>query len=360
MTETGAVSKALEQEVLGELRRQGIVIWLDKDSSYTQFVDVLAERQRHGEFPFPVVGFRGGFLELLFQLEPFGSGLDRQPLLIHMPGFNEESIRKTPVLELYEAGVRFRKGLDTLIREAATARAAPAEVERFLAKQPSLEEADEWLASAVSRSTFGLAAALDHLGPKILVEALAQPSALAFRVTVPEELQALKSYLHRLTGMDEAWIERFRAGTNVETLDQVLGALAAWILCVEYVHDLRRPPHRADLRRLGSLSPPLVKACTDMAAQLRRDSGDAYERIADEVAEIFADELKAMTPDDFGQVDTFREEENHVLTGAVEALHRGEWSKAESWCEARRGEKSFWLQREQLRRWAWRVGHVRG
>jgi hypothetical protein len=30
-----------EQEILGELRRQGIVVWLDKDASYTHFVEGL-------------------------------------------------------------------------------------------------------------------------------------------------------------------------------------------------------------------------------------------------------------------------------------------------------------------------------
>ena len=67
-----------------------------------------------------------------------------------------------------------------------------------------------------------------------------------------------------------------------------------------------------------------------------------------------AEELKAhLTPEDLGQIDTFREEENRVLAGAVEALRSGEWAKAKAWCEARQGEKSFWLQRDQLRRWAW-------
>src|SRR5689334_13008746 len=158
----------MEQEILGELRRQGIVVWLDKDAAYTHFVDGLAVKQAAGEFPFPIVGFRGSFLDLLFKLEDFGSGLDKQPLLVHMPGFTEQSIRGTPVLELYESGVRFRKGLDTLVREAATARVAPAEVERFVAQLPSLEQADTWLLSAVSQSTFGLAAALDEFGPKML------------------------------------------------------------------------------------------------------------------------------------------------------------------------------------------------
>jgi hypothetical protein len=89
--ERGPVSAAIEREVLGELRRRGIVVWLDKDASYPGLVDDFAAKQAKGEFPFPVVGFRGSFLDLLFQLEPYGSGLDKQPLLVHMPGFNEES-----------------------------------------------------------------------------------------------------------------------------------------------------------------------------------------------------------------------------------------------------------------------------
>ena len=351
---SGPVSNVIEQEILGELRRQGIVIWLDKDATYTRFVDDLAAKQARGEFPFPVIGFRGSFLDLLFKLEDFGSGLDKQPLLVHMPGFTEQSIRATPVLELYEPGVRFRKGLDTLIREAATARVAPAEVEKFVAKlpSPSLEDADDWLTSAVTQSTFGLAAALAEFGPRMLAEALAQPASLAPRVTAPEEVETLRSYIHKLTGMDAAW-ETFYPDPEATPLARVLHQLGAWILAVEYVHDLRRPAHDENLRRLSALSAPLVKACSDLAAQVRRDNGDAYARIADEVEGFLADELAAMSPDDLGQIDTFREEENRVLTGAVEALHEGQWSKARAWCTVRQGDKSFWLQRDQLRRWAW-------
>lgn len=353
--ERGPVSAVIERELLGELRRQGIVIWLDKDSHYTRLVDDVARRHASGAFPFPVVGFRGSFLELLFKLESYGSGLDKQPLLIHMPGFTEQTIRATPILELYEPGVRFRKGLDTLVREAAAARVAPAEVEKFLAKQPSLEDADTWLTSAVTQSTFGLAAALDEFGPRMLAEALANPSSLASRVNVDEEVATLKNYIHRLTGIDAAWEAFYPDDKTAKPLDRVLHKLAGWILAVEYVHDLRRPAHDENLRRLTALSAPLVKACCDLASRLRRDNGDAYARIADEVEGFLTKELTAMAPEDLGQIDTFREEENRILSGAVEALRNREWAKAKAWCEARQGDKSFWLQRDQLRRWAWNL-----
>ena len=103
----GPASALLEQELAQEIRRQGIVVWLDRDKSFTTFVDRLAERHAAGTFEHPVVGFRGSFLELLFALETRGSGYDRNPLLIHMPGFNEEAIRGHP-------GAGAVRGRDTL------------------------------------------------------------------------------------------------------------------------------------------------------------------------------------------------------------------------------------------------------
>lgn len=356
-SERGPVSALVEREVLGEIRRQGIAIWLDKDAHYSRLVDDLAAKHASGDFPFPVVGFRGSFLDLLFKLESHGNGLDKQPLLIHMPGFNIETIRKTPILELYEPGKPFLKALKTLIQEAATSRVAPAEVERFVATKPSLEDADTWLSSAVTQSTFGLAAALDEFGPRMIAEALAQPSSLAPRVTAPEEVATLRNYVHRLTGMDDAWTS-FYPSTQEKPLDALLHQLGGWVLAVEYVHDLRRAPHDEHLTRLRKLSAPLVKACCDLATQLRKESGDAYVRIADEVEGFLSKELAAMLPDDLGQIDTFREEENRVLAGAVDALRTTknrppDWAKAKAWWEARQGDKSFWLQRDQMRRWAW-------
>lgn len=354
---SGPVSAAIEHEVLGEVRRQGLVVWLDRESTYTRLVDDLVAKQAKGDFPFPVVGFRGSFLDLLFKLESFGSGLDKQPLLVHMPGFNEETIRKTPMLELYEPGVRFRKNLDTLVREAATGRVAPAEVDKFVGTHPTLEQADAWLISAVSQSSFGLSAMLDEVGAKVLSEALIEPtnSTLALRVAGREEVKTLRNYVHKLVGMDDPWVDIFGRAEAKDTLESTLSALAAWILCVEYVHDLKRSPHLPALVRLRALSAPLVKASSDLVATVRREGGDAYARMADEVEGFLAEELKVMTPEDLGQIDTFREEENRVLKGAVEALEAAQWSKARSWCDVRHGEKSYWLQRDQLHRWAWNL-----
>jgi hypothetical protein len=200
----GPASALLEQELAQEIRRQGIVVWLDRDKSFTTFVDRLAERHAAGTFEHPVVGFRGSYLEMLFALETRGSGYDRNPLLIHMPGFNEEGMRTTPVLELYSAGTRFRKALDTLIRQAATGRVAPAEVDRFLADKPTLEQADAWLDAASAAPSMGLLALLEASGPTLVIEALSRPDSTVARQAKSEaEIASLRAYLHKLTGMDD-------------------------------------------------------------------------------------------------------------------------------------------------------------
>ncbi len=348
----GPASALLEQELAQEIRRQGIVVWLDRDKSFTTFVDRLAERHAAGTFEHPVVGFRGSFLELLFALETRGSGYDRNPLLIHMPGFNEEAIRGTPVLELYAAGTRFRKALDTLIRQAAAGRMAPAEVDRFLAGKPDLEQADAWLDQAAAAPAMGLLALLEASGPALVIEALARPDSTVARTKSAADVATLRAYLHKLTGMDDEFCA-FLPKEGKAGVEGVLTALGAWLLCLDYVHNRQREPQLPALRRLKGVAPALVKISCKLVSDLRDQHPDAYAKLADAVEGLIHAELDAMTAEDLGHVDTFREEEERVLAGAVAALKAQDWQKAQSWGRAREGDKSFWVRRDPERRLVW-------
>jgi hypothetical protein len=357
MPEPGLCSAALEEELLGELRRHGIVVWLDKDAAYSAFVDALQRRAATGSFAYPVVAFRGSFLQTVLALEPYGNSLDKSPLLIHMPGFNEESIRRTPVLELYEAGYRFRKSLDTLVQEVARGRVTPAELQELLA-QPglTLHTADAWLAQRLSESREGLAGLLAQMSLGVVVdELLVKDTFLLGRLRSAQEREVLKAYLQRQLGIDEPWHQFIASHDPQSTPEKRLAAaLAAWLLCVEYVHDLKRPPHLLALQPLRALSPLLVEPCVAQVHALRSRHADLYARLADEVETMYLfEELPAIRPEDLGQVDTFPIEETRVLEAAIAALKEGAWDKALSWAEARSGERSFWLQRDQIRRCEW-------
>jgi hypothetical protein len=72
--------------------------------------------------------------------------------------------------------------------------------------------------------------------------------------------ERLTEYLTKGFVLDAAW-ETFYPDTEAKPLARILHQLGAWVLAVEYVHDLRRPAHDENLQRLKNLSAPLVKAC---------------------------------------------------------------------------------------------------
>lgn len=173
MTALGPITAALETDVSRELRRYNLLIWLDKDGHYTAYGDQLAQRHAQGDFFAPVVAFRGSYLEMMLALENHGNKESRDLLLIHMPGHIEESIRKTPILELYRAGKRYRKALDTLVREAATGKVNPDDIDGYLSHGiPGLAAAEQWLANALAQLQNDLSHYLDNLSLDWILDGL--------------------------------------------------------------------------------------------------------------------------------------------------------------------------------------------
>ncbi len=275
-----------------------------------------------------------------------------------MPGHTEDSVRETPILEAYLAGIRFRKALPTLIREAAGGRVRPDELEDFLAREElSLAAAEEWLERATVVEP-GLAAWLDSLTPEwVLDELVASGGKLGERVADAgsEKIATLLDYLYRQTGLDDAFLGFFLGQPPPYELGRIREAFAAWLMCVEYVHDLTRPPHLEALQPLGSLAATLRDTSVRLVAHLRDRDANAYAGLANAAEGRLEEELEAMRPEDLGKIDTFRGEEIRVLEGAAKALAAGDWTAASNWAAARLDSRSFWLQRDPGRRMAWRL-----
>jgi len=360
MPETQLISKALEDEVLAKLRSYGIVFWLDRDDNYSTFVDTLAQRFTEKSFPFPVVPFRGSYLETMLALEDHATGLDPSQVLVHMPGFTEDMMASTPLLELYKAGYRHRRALDTVIREAAAGHLTPDEIDEILAdKDLTLERAEARLEEKISGTRVGVAELLDRTGIDSVVRDLVgqqKTPAEYLGGALVDGLDELLSYAERTLGMPASWvsfINEREAGAPQE--EQIVAALAGWLLCVEYVSDLARSPGTDEFRALENLPPPLVKKCRELTAMLREQYPDAYESHADRTQACIHDELNEMQPEDLGQIDTFREEEKRILEAAIDALVQGDYPKAKTWAENRPASASFWISRDRRRRMAWNL-----
>jgi len=304
-------------------------------------------------------------------LEPVTDGAVAPRLLLHLPGFTEERVRSSPLLELYAAGARFRKALPTLIAEAAAGEVPPAAIEAFLAAGDAdggadvdagadndldgidLENADRWLEARLSAQDASLGGRLRALPAEALVAALRPGGGLAREVTAsPAARDAVYQHLAGRLGLSRAWWTAALDGDRGTDADLAFVA-ASWALVVEYADDLRRPPRAALVMPAAGLSKSVVAACRGVAQHLRASQGDIYERTADAAESWLGDEIATARAEDLGKIDTFRFEDETVLGATLAAVSAQDWRAADGYARARLDSASFWLARDPHRQATW-------
>lgn len=343
------ISRALADTLKEEARQHGIVVWLDREGTYRRFAEDLAQSAATGAFPYPVRCLRGSYLALVRSLDGIADGVTTTPLVVHVPGLNEESISHTPLYELYCAGRRFRRALPTLIRDVAHGAATPEMIDEFLRAAPTLEAADAWLAALTAPATegpgpeasLGLLTAAD-IHDKLRTGALT-PLLAATPAVIWTKLEAL-------VGMDHAWRDAWLREPGASALAD---ELVAWALCVEFVHDLVRGTVEEALLPLRALPRINVEACRQLAAHLRDRHPGEYARIADDAEVRLRHEVERATADDLGKIDTFRFEDQRVMAAALAALMSARFDDAHEFARARSDARSFWTRHDHGRRTAW-------
>jgi hypothetical protein len=311
---SGIVSKCLESEIRALILRREIVVWLDASGAFTNFVDSLMELHLAGELPYAVKAFRGSHLQLMFDLQMLSSGSSRHPLLVHMPGYNRDNIWQTPMLEMYQAGTQFEKRLSTLITESATGRVPPEQIRTFLsAGEPTLADADEWLADILRSGGSSILTELQAMTPQALLDDLAsatrEPGSIAARVNGGQSAGPIWNRVAAMLGMPDVWrIELLDEKKSLQS-DDIAIAIAGWAMAVEYVHDLQRKPNDTRLSAAVNLAKPLKDACCELLDHLRGKHQRFYANTADEIENFLDAERECATAEDLGKIDTFRFEE---------------------------------------------------
>jgi hypothetical protein len=355
----GPVSAALEGDLRGWVRRHGVVVWLDLDAHYTRFVDRLIAARAAGECLYEVRAWRGSYLELLLALDGVAAGSERTGLVIHLPGFTEEDVKQSPVFELYAAGVRYRKAMETLVGEAASGHVRPERITSFCAQaELTLEGADAWLRSQIDEVAGGFAAQLRTSSPTALLDDLLSGGFAAGRVGQRDDQMVLWEHLSTILGLPGSWRSATLPGEEARPED-VAYVMASWALAVEYVHDLKRAPVSPLLQPAVGLLPTLVEGCRGMAGHLRERHASFYQRSADETEALLLDEITAARAEDLGRIDTFRFEEDKVLKAALAGLQAENWQVVSDWATTRLqsvgGPTSFWLRDSPARLSAWQL-----
>lgn len=357
----GPVSAYFEGVLREAVRQQGVVGWLDADKHFAAFAERLEQARAAGALNYPVFRFRGSHLELMLELEDAAKGSEAVPTLLYLPGFNQTSITRTPLYELYAAGKRRWWTLSAIVNEAAAGKVRPDQITTFL-DQPhlSLEAADAWLSEHLQHGQAGLGSQLSGMPLSALFDDLLGKGYIAGRIRQAVDADALWQHLSLKLGIPDARARDLQRGDAAD----VAFRAAAWALCVEYVHDLKRPPSTPELVPATSYARSVVDSCSQLAAHLRNQQPGFYRRTAAETELELAAEVKQAEARDLGRIDTFRFEEDTVLKAAVQALLSGDkdhaaYEHAAAWAKLRlqpkAGAASFWLSEDPTRHSAWQL-----
>jgi len=375
----GPVSTILEADVREWLSKHSLVIWLDADNLYSDFVEQLIELRKTEQIKYDVYTFRGSHLELMLELENVTGGIDTTRAVIHLPGFNEETVKSTPLFELYRAGKRYRKALDTLVRDAAGGKVRPDQIEEFLKRgNLTLPSADLWLGDLLATGSEGLASQLRHVSLNELVDDLLLNRSLARRISAVDfqvgsdgsepamdagDQVAIRDRIVSLTGMPESWFNEslrssFSSGHEQTSVEAVAYAICSWAACVSYVHDLLVPPKSPFLLPVRKLPDQVKNACHDLVLHLQNGNDrqrSFYRQTAQETESRLTDDVGKIAAEDLGRFDTFQFEEETILKASLQALQEGRWKAAQDWAVRRSDPNSFWLRDDALRRNVWQL-----
>ncbi len=350
----GPVSAALETDLRDFVRRHRVVVWLDLDCHYSDFVQRLIAARAAERLGYQVLTWRGSFLELMLELEDRAGGCDPELLVVHLPGCNEESVHLTPLYELYAAGKRYRKALATMVTEAAAGRVRPELIVDFKAQPDlSLARADQWLAARLDDHRQGLAG-LEALGPTAVLDDLLGADQVVAGVRDEVGDPALWEWLRAWVGLPVTWQETTQLQERARAKDLAF-AVASWALCVEYVDDLSCQPVSDLLAGIGDLPNLVIATCHTIAAHLRDHHPKFYQATADQTEALLADEIAAARAEDLGQTDTFRFEDDRFLAATLTALDQQQWDQAAEWAGPRVASDSFWLLNDVARGTSWQL-----
>lgn len=351
------VSRALERELRAKLNSGGLQVWLDKDAYYSAFVARLREAANEGAFD-PVVTYGGSFLEMLGELEGKTAQATQCPmLLIHLPGFNDDEVRHTPVLTYYLAGKQYQRKLETLVENAASGLVDPDAIQHYIENDLStLEAADLWLADRLSEQG-------DQLKALDLIEIWERLAGFKDREALGEDPESIRTHLRVRVAMDTTWLAETGLDRLFESFEahpdrqfEILGdTLLSWAMAVEFVNDLQREPVTELLADLPDLNTTYVEACLELMDRVRANPSyeAAYIRVANDFADKLSHEVEHASAQDLGKIDTFLFEDDLIMTESLERLTEGNTEPVLAWAERRRPERSVWLRADRGRARVW-------
>lgn len=359
----GVIAEHIKKKLEQDLRTKGLLVWLDKENEFTPLVDTWIKQKKEGLFHYDIFGFRGSFLELMVESRDVLSGRDVPKCVIHMPGFNEQEIKATPVLEAYKAGQRWRVSLETMIREVAQGRLSEDQTQFLLSKESlTLSQAEEFISNEedIPQEIKGLLRKYGENG--FVLEFIKNPIRINAELCLAPEhcFPLLLEYFDKLVGLDEQWQHDWNLNqVDCSHPDDQADLLVSYLMAIEFVHDLRNDSSSERMIRLKKKRKGYSKKANVLLQELRESEPKLYIKWAEQVEANLTQEECLQSPKNLGSLDTFRFEADIFLREAMTLLEQKRWVDALELAKirlprARRGiSNTFWLQQDRKRLWLW-------
>ena len=335
----------LAQQLDKALRQNRVVVFYDARSEFEPFIaelDVVGAgvgdlpRARVGDTLTHLARFEGSFFALKASVEPLVSADTPEALLIYVPGQARDRAGSL-LMEIERAGQAYgdtpSQGLKSMARRLLRKEYTDGDIDEMLRSDSlSYDDVVRFLGEGGSGSGSLIKLVLDGSSSEDLITdwivSEDKDDALASKLAEPE----LFRLIHARLGLD------IEEGT---TLAKARHQTVRYLLINEFRSDLvgDAPDALKIVPSTGHLDESKHIAAVNVA--LRRNSGDAYMELADDVENEFGLATADIDPARLGAIDTFRFEERSLLHHAANLIADGHFAKALA-VVAGRGH-SFWV-----------------
>jgi len=348
-----AFHKYLSKQLHERLKKRQVVVWYDPNKEFSPYIDELETAGDKGEdmanvqvgdLNTHIAQFKGSYFGVRSAVEPLVAVDQPEPLLIYVPG---ESRNRTGsiLMELEKGGDCYEPQLKRLARNILRMFYTDGVIDEMLASenvtyqdvvQFLLQIEDEKKASML-KVIFG--SSIDNV--TLLANWLADNSI----DKVIEEKNAVTE-LYKLF--------ETRLGLELPNDIELLKARSKtirYVLVNEFRLDLLSEAPTAVSMVQMPYSKEQQQTIKEVTKKLREMNPESYIELADQVEAELGLRDAALKASDLGTVDTFRFEENLLLTYCGDLISEKQYAEAMKLVDERR--RSFWVDRDVGRQAQW-------
>ena len=340
------------QQLDGLLSKHRIVVFYDPRSEFLSFFNDELEVVGLSGCGLPRVSiqerliylarFEGSLLALRDAVEPIAGLAKPEPLLLYLPGV-ERDRQMSVLMELDKAGTTYEPQLRRLARHVLLKQFTDGQIDAMLRPQISysdivalLQQSQDGAPTSVLRTLFSGAQSETLLSRWLADTSL--DASIEAKGAAPELLQLIES----------------RLGLALPPSTSIPGArdkTLRYVLANEFRGDLQAEPPAS----LSLIREPTLKEHSErlraVAEALRSHHASSYAELADQLEASLGLAAAAIEAAQLGSIDTFRFEEQALLTFVGETIAARHYDQALDIVAGR--SRSFWVDRQVSRQAQW-------